>query len=308
MFIMKGSNFPTVMGMIALVLWSTGIAFTRSISEHMGTLNTAFFSLLFSGLLLLIIQWIVYKKEFFKKIANLPFSYLYKAGSFWVIYEVSIYLAVGEATSREAVIVVGIINYLWPGLIFLFSVLLLKNKVRPTLLILGIFLAFSGTVVALMHGNRLSLVDLLSTLKGNLIPYAFAFVAAVSWGLYSNLVRKYKVKEDLISVPLLFVASGGIILVLQLFKGEVPSVNLAGWEYLEFAYFVIFSMALGYLFWFKAMRDGKKEIVTAFSYLGPLVSTLISGLYLKVKIGISFWAAALMVILGAVLCKMSIRD
>jgi drug/metabolite transporter (DMT)-like permease len=70
-------------------------------------------------------------------------------------------------------------------------------------------------------------------------------------------------------------------------------VSQTGWQYLEFAYFVIFPMALAYLFWFKAMRDGKKEMVTAFSYLVPFVSTLISGLYLKVKIGPSFCAAAL---------------
>lgn len=217
-------------------------------------------------------------------------------------------LAVEEATSREAVIAVGIINYLWPGLTFLFSVPLLKHKAKPTLLILGILVAFSGTTIAMMHGSRLSFTDLLSTLKGNLIPYVFAFIAAVSWGLYSNLVQKFKAKEDLISIPLLFVISAGIILLLQLLKGEVPAVTLSGWEHLEFAYLVIFPMALGYLFWFKAMRDGKKGMVTAFSYLVPLASTLISGLYLEVKIGISFWAAALLVLLGALLCKVSIRD
>lgn len=305
---MKGLNVPTALGILALVFWSTSIAFSRSVTEHMGTLNTAFFNLLYSGLLLLCIQWIIYKKEFFLKIRRLPLSYLFKAGSFMVIYMVSFYLAVGEASSREAVIVVGIINYLWPGLTFLFSIPLLKYKARYTLLITGILVAFSGTTIALMQGDRLSLADIQSTLKGNLMPYLLAFLAAVSWGLYSNLTRKFKVKEDILSVPLLLVLSGLVILILQLFKGDVPELVLFGWEYLEFTYLVIFPTALAYLFWYRAMREGNKNLVTAVSYLVPLASTLVSGLYLKVKIGFGFWAAALMVLIGAVLCRVSIRD
>lgn len=308
MCFMKGLNLPTVLGIFALVFWSTAIALTRNITEHLGTLNTAFFSLLFSGLLLVVIQIVIYRKEYLRKIARLPFSYLYKTGTFWIIYEVCIYLAVGEAVSREDVIVVGIINYLWPGLTFLFSIPLLKKRARPIFLIPGILLAFSGTTIALIHGSRLSLTDILSSLKGNLIPYMIAFLAAVSWGIYNNLVRRSKAKEGFISVPFLFIASGGIMLMVQLLKGEIPALTLAGWEYAEFAYFVVFPMAFAYLFWFLAMRDGKKEMITALSYLVPLVSTLMSGLYLKVKIGFNFCAAVLLVIMGAVLCKLSIRE
>jgi drug/metabolite transporter (DMT)-like permease len=305
---MKRSIIPTILGLLALLFWSTSVAFSRSVTEHMGTLNTALFNLLFSGLLLLAIQFIIFKRELFLKIKRLPRSYLYKAGSFMVIYMVLFYLAIGEATSREAVIVVGIINYLWPGLTFLFSVPLLKHKANYTLLVSGILIAFSGTATALFQGNRLSIPDLRKTLEDNMVPYLLAFLAAISWGLYSNLTRKYKVKEDIISVPLLFVFSGIVILLLQLFKGELPQLGLSGWEYLEFAYLVIFPTALAYLFWYMAMREGNKNLVTAVSYFVPLASTLVSGLYLNVRIGIEFWAAAVLVLLGAVMCRAALKN
>ena len=305
---MKHSIISTVLGFSALVFWSTSIAFSRSVTEKIGTLNTAFFNLLFSGLLLFVVQWVIYRKEFIPKIKRLPFEYFYKVGIFLVLYMVAFYGAVGEAASREAVIVVGIVNYLWPGLIFLFSVPLLKQRTAYGWLVPGILIAFMGTAMALLEGNRVSVSDLQASLGGNIFPYLLALTAAVSWGLYSNLARKFKMAEDIISVPLLFIISSGFILVLQLIRGEAPRLNLSGWEYMEFGYLVIFPTALAYLFWQKAMSGGNKDLVAAFSYMVPLVSTVVSGLYLDIRIGPGFWAAALMVLLGAVWCRKSIKD
>lgn len=273
----------------------------------MGTLNTAFFNLLFSGLLLLGIQGLLYKKEFFLKLKGLPFAYFYKVGIFMVIYMVVFYAAVGGAASREAVIVVGIINYLWPGLTFLFSVPLFKHRARYRLLVIGIIIAFSGTAAALLEGNRLSVTDIRLTVKDNLAPYALALLAAISWGLYSNLARKFKTAEDIISVPVIFIISSAVVLVFMLFQGKTPELSLTGWEYLEFAYLFTFPTALAYLSWNRAMRDGNKILVTSISYLTPLASTLISGLYLHVNIGPGFWIAAFMVLLGAVVCKKAVN-
>ncbi|HLP57886.1 MAG TPA: EamA family transporter [Candidatus Deferrimicrobium sp.] len=301
-------RYSTSLGILALIFWSTSIAFSRSVTEHMGTLNTAFFNLLFSGLLLLTIQGLIYKKEIFLKIKRLPPAYFYKVGIFMMFYMVVFYVAVGEASSRQAVIVVGIINYLWPGLTFLFSVPLLKHKAHYGLLTFGILIAFAGTAAAMLEGNRLAMADIRLTLTDNFLPYALALLAAVSWGLYSNLARKFKTDEDILSIPLIFIISGGAVLLLLLLQGRVPRLSLSGWEYAEFAYLVTFPTALAYLSWNRAMRDGNKNLVTAFSYLTPLASTLVSGLYLQVNIGPGFWVAAFMVLLGAVVCKIAVKD
>jgi len=306
-FIMNRSFYSTVLGFLALVFWSTSIAFSRGVTEKIGTLNTAFFNLLFSGVLLFAVQWLIYRKKFIPGIKRLPFDYFYKVGIFMAVYMAVFYGAVGEAVSREAVIVVGIINYLWPGLIFLFSVPLLKQRASYRWLVPGILIAFMGTVMALLEGNRVSVSDLQATLRGNMFPYLLALAAAVSWGLYSNLARRFKMAGDVISVPLIFIISSAFILVLQLIRGEFPRVSLSGWEYMEFGYLVIFPTALAYLFWQKAMSEGNKDLVAAFSYMVPLVSTLVSGIYLDVRIGPGFWAAALMVLFGAVLCRKSIK-
>ncbi|MCP5101927.1 MAG: EamA family transporter [bacterium] len=307
---MKRMNrqIPTLWGIIAIVLWSTAIAFSRSVTEKIGTFNTAFFNLLFSGIFLLLLQLLIYKKQFFRKIAALPFAYLYKVGTFMVLYMTLFYIAVGEAKSREAVITIGIINYLWPGLAFVFSIPILKNKAKYSLLIFGILVAFAGTTTAVLEGYQLSLVDIKSAIYSNITPYIFAFIAAVSWGVYSNMTRKFQVKEDVTALPILFLVSAFVILVLQLLRGETPQLSLSGAQYLEFAYLVIFPTAIAYLFWDNAMKRGNKNLVVAVSYLIPLASTLISGYYLNVTIGSRFGIAAILVICGAVLCRRSIIE
>lgn len=297
----------TLSGVIAILLWSTTIAFSRSIAEKIGTFNTAFFTMLCSGAFLLLVQLLIYKKGLFRKIAELPFSYLYKVGSFLVAYMVLFYIAVGEATSREAVIVVGIINYLWPGLAFLFSVPILKNRANFNLLIFGILVAFGGTTAAILKGYQLSFTDIKIAVYGNVVPYFLALIAAISWGIYSNMTRKIQVKEDVVALPILFLISSSVILIFQLLKGEIPQINLSGSQYWEFAYVVIFPTALSYLFWDKAMKKGNKNFVLSVSYLIPLASTLISGYYLSVPIDIGFGIAAILVIMGAIMCKWSIK-
>jgi drug/metabolite transporter (DMT)-like permease len=302
----KKVNFSTILGFLAIVLWSTSVAFLRSVQEKNGTLNTAFFNLLLGSLFLLIFLWWFQGKELFSKMKKIPLRYFYKVGTFMVIYMVFFYVAVGDASSREAVIVVGIINYLWPGLTFLFSVPVLKNKARHSLLITGIVIAFIGTVMAFMEANRVSLVELKSSLKGGMLPFLFAFFGAVSWGLYSNMTRKYAVKEDIAALPVLFFISAVFFLIIELVKGEALRLHLSGSGYLEFAYLVIFPTAIAYLSWDRAMKKGNKNFISALSYGIPLVSTLTSCYYLHVHIRFGLYAAAFLVIIGAVLCRKAV--
>jgi drug/metabolite transporter (DMT)-like permease len=303
---MKSTKLPTLLGIGAIIFWSTSIAFTRSVAEKMGTLNMAFFNLVFSSTFLLLVQWFRYKKDFFSKIAGLSFAYLAKVGSFVVVYMILFYLAIGEASTRSTVIVIGIINYLWPGFIFLLSVPILKNKARYGILISGVVVAFAGTTLALLEGHRISLAELASAFKGDIKPLVFAFVAAVSWAVYSNITRKFQGEADRLAMPVFLLAAGLVALCIQLVKGEVPALRLTGLQLLELAYLAIFPTGLAYLFWDRAMKQGNKDLVVASSYIIPLASTFISGYYLRVPIGLGFGLAAVLVIVGAVLCRWSL--
>ena len=77
---------------------------------------------------------------------------------------------------------------------------------------------------------------------------------------------------------------------------------------IELLYMSIFPTFLAYLFWDRAMRKGKIILVVSLSYFTPLLSIIISSLYLKVAIKANLWIACGLVIAGAVICKFSVVD
>jgi hypothetical protein len=164
-------NLNTIFGILAILFWGTTIAFSRSLTEQLGPLTAASWIYLLSGIwsciylfskpiyLLSGIWSCIYlfsKPGRIKKTFQLPISYLIGCGTLFVFYMVCLYLAVGLAFSREQVIEVSIINYLWPGLTLVFSLPILHKKGKITL-IPGMVLAFSGFYLATVKSKLSSL-------------------------------------------------------------------------------------------------------------------------------------------------------
>jgi len=307
-----GKSYSTFMGFLAVIFWSTTIAFSRNIINVMGVLNSAFFLFFVSGVLLLIVEFVKYKKKIIVIIKGVPVKYFYKVGIFFVSYMVFFYFALGKAGSKEAVLVVGLLNYLWPVFCFIFSITILNNRPRKLLLAIGILISFGGTILALTGIDTFSFTLLKKNIGENLFPYLLAFFAAISWGAYSNLTRKYQFKNDTIVLPLLFLISSLLIFIVILLEGDLYGLNsiikLSPSQYFKFLYLILFPSTLSYFFWDRAMKKGNKKLVTSFSFLIPLLSTLTTGFVLDVKIDINIGIAALLIISGAVFCNKGIRE
>jgi len=303
---MKRQSIATLLGFFSILIWSTVIAFSRSLTESLGTLNTAFFVLFFSGIFIFLLLWLRKKKFPIDNLKNLSFSYFIKVGIFFVIYMILFYLAVGEAQTRKEAIIIGLINYLWPGLVFLFAVIILKKKANYFLLISGILLCAIGTFISFSLNNSLSFSEFMDSLSINILPYIFIFIAAISWAIYSNMTRKFRIEKNIIYISIFFFVSSFGVLLLIFIKGHLPYLALNSKNFLELCYLIVFPSALAYLFWDIAMKSGKKDLVVSFSFFIPLISTLISSHYLNVKIELSFWIAATLIVIGAVLCKKSL--
>lgn len=305
---MKSKRLPTFLGILAILCWSTSIAISRTLAQKTGPLDAAFYYMLGSGLLLLVIQLLIYRRDYLRKLKEITATYWFLVGGFMVLNMLVFYSAVGLAGTVEAVIVVGIINYLWPGMTFLFSIPILHHKAHKGRLIVGILVGFAGTAIAFLESRRLTSGAILVALRQDLFPYLLAATAAVSWGIYSNLTRKYKIKEDIVAIPFFFLATAVGLLGFLVINGRLPRLHLDIKGYMELAYMIVSPTAVAYFSWDRAMKEGDKNLVVALSYMIPLISTLVSGFYLQVHTGVGFILAALLVMTGAVLCKKAIRD
>lgn len=296
-------NFSTILGILAIIFWGTTIAFSRSLTEQLGPLTAASRIYLLSGIWGCI--YLLLKPGEFKKAFQLPIPYLIVCGALFVFYTVCLYLAVGLALNREQVIEVSIINYLWPGLTLIFSLPILHKKWKISL-VPGIFLAFSGFYLATVQSGMFSWEIFTENFTENYFPYLLALLAAFSWGLYSNLVRYWAGNVNGGAVPL-FLLSTGLVLTGISFVFPEKSCWTAR-AVIELMYMSIFPTFLAYFFWDMAMRKGNIILIASLSYFVPLLSIIISSLYLQININPSMWIACGLVISGAIICKFSISN
>jgi len=296
-------NLNTILGMLAILFWGTTIAFSRSLTEQLGPLTAASWIYMLSGIWGFI--YLINKPGGIKKIFQLPILYLIGCGTLFIFYMVCLYLAVGLAFSREQVIEVSIINYLWPGLTLIFSLPILHKKGK-IILIPGIVIAFAGFYLATVQSGMFSWEVFKGNFQVSYLPYLLAFMAAITWGLYSNLVRRWAGHTEGGAVPFFLLATGLVLAIIRFMFPEesywTPQVIV------ELLYMSVFPTFLAYTFWDRAMRKGKIILVVSLSYFTPLLSIVISSLYLQVVIKPTLWIACGLVIAGAVICKFSIID
>ena len=290
-------------GFLAIALWSATVGLGRILIESLGvmTAGAAVYSL--SGVLGC--AWLLWRPRRRAELRRLPRRYLLGCGGLFVLYAVCLYAATGLATGRQQVLVVGVINYLWPGLTLALSVPILGNVARPWLWA-GIVMAFAGVALAAGAQGGVDWPALSSHLAADAWPYCLALVGAVSWALYSNFTRRWAGGAIGGAVPLFALATGVAMAALRLMSCESTrwSAAMAG---------VLMLIAVGpallaYILWEAAMRWGDHTLVACAAYAAPLLSTGMSCALLGVLPGASLWAACVLVVAGAVICRLSVRS
>jgi len=293
----------TSLGFLALLFWGTTVAFSRSLTEQLGVYTAACYIYLGAGVIGS--AYVFLNPNERRKLAGIPWRYWLGCGTFFVVNMVCFHLAVGLAQGGQKVVEVGLINYLWISLTLILSVPL-RNKRARLGLIPGIAIACGGIIVAALQAGPLSWDVFVANIRGNRLPYLLAFTGALSWAIYSNLNGRWAAQaQGRPVVPLLFV-SGIIFLGLRMRVTEstVWSLRTAA----ELAATITFPTILAYIFWDLAMRKGTSTLVVSASYITPLLSTLLSCLYLRVAPKPALWIACAMVIGGAILCRRSVIE
>jgi drug/metabolite transporter (DMT)-like permease len=291
----------TAAGLLAVLVWSSTVAVSRSLSEDLGPLATGAAIYTLGGALACLAE--TRSKGGLSRLVHMPRPYLLGCGALFVGYMALLYLALGLARTRAEVIAVGLANYLWPSLILVFSLPILHKRARIWLAP-GLLLALAGTGLAAAGGDLGQLVGLVRA-ETNWLPVALAVGAAVLWGLYSNLARRWGPAQGS-AVPLFLLVSGLVFTLLHFLTGEISawSWNTA----LVLLYMALFPAWLGYRLWDEAMQRGDLVLVTSLSYFTPLLSTLVSLLVLQVPLTPQLGLAALLVTAGAALSRLGVVD
>ncbi|MBU1243559.1 aromatic amino acid DMT transporter YddG [Myxococcota bacterium] len=296
----------TWQGVLAILLWSLTLGLSRSLIERVGPLTAAVAVYLVAGGVSLA-----------RLAARGRIRRPYEPGGAWrfllcgalfVGYMLALYLAVGGAVSREQALEVGLLNYLWPVLTLLGTVLFLGRKARGVRLVVGTLLALAGIMLTLAPSGAVPFAD---AARAPLVP-VLGLAAAVAWAAYSILVRRFAEGSDPAwdttgagAVAWYLVAVALTLLVPALLADEPRAFSLAALA--EIALLGL-STSVAYAFWERAMSHGRVTVVVAFSYLTPLLSTLFSAAYLAVLPPASLQLGCVLLIAGSITSWSSVSE
>jgi len=293
----------TLGGLAALAIWSLSVALMRGLSESIGTLTGPALASLLGGVLALVFMRL--RGESPSRMLGLPRRYLWGCGSLFVLTNVTLYLAIGACAQRSQVLVVGLVNYLWPVLTVALSVPVLGRRAGKALP-LGCLIAAAGTAAAMLGGPEAAGADPGFWLSARgAFALAMALVAALTWGLYSNLARLWGSPEQG-AVPIFVLATALGLGVMRLLRPEASHWTLKG--VLELCALGAASLMAAYALWDWGMRRGEHAFLSVCSYFVPVASTAVSSAYLGVRPGANVLIGCVLVAAGAIVSRSSLVE
>lgn len=287
----------TFTGLSAILLWSTTVGLLRSISEAFGAIGGAALVYTTTALLLCLTRGL-------PRMRDLPRVYLWGGGALFVAYEISLALAIGLASNRSQSLELGMINYLWPCLTILFAIPLNQQHFRFWLWP-GILLSLLGIVWVMKGEAPWSPALLWQNIRSNPIAYGLAFFAAIAWGLYNNLTRRYAAGKS--GVNLFFLFTALVLWIKFAFSASLSELHFAPLPLMQ-VLFMGASTAIAYSAWNQGIQHGNLTLLATASYFTPVLSALLGALWLSLSPGFAFWQGVAMITLGSLICWHATRQ
>ncbi|OWW18765.1 aromatic amino acid DMT transporter YddG [Noviherbaspirillum denitrificans] len=292
---MKSKRNATLIGLIAILLWSSIVGLIRGVSESLGaTGGAAMMYTVASGLLLLTIG--------FPRLGEIPRRYLLWGSILFVSYEMCLALSIGYANSGRQAIEVGMVNYLWPSFTILAAILF--NKQKSNLLVIpGFLMAILGICWVLGGDQGLDLAGMVENIKDNPLSYGLAFSGAAIWAAYCTVTSRIAGGKN--GITLFFMLTASVLWAKYLFGAEAAMA----FSYQAMIYLVLAASAMGfgYAAWNVGILHGNVTILAGASYFIPVVSAVLSAMLLHAPLSVSFWQGASMVCGGSILCWLATR-
>lgn len=287
---MLGTHKYTLAGCLAILMWSTIVAFIRNVAEQLGPVGGAAMIYTVSTVLLAIFIGLPRPGRFSQK-------YLLVGGALFVSYEMCLALALGMANDRHQTVEMGVINYLWPCLTVLLAVMVSKKRVS-LLLYPALALAFLGVAWTVSGDEGLSLNQIAANVATNPVSYTLAFVGAFIWAVYCNVTKRLANGENAITW---FFMATALALWAKYFMSDEPAMVWSMGAVTDLLFAAV-AMGAGYALWNIGIIGGNMVLLATLSYFTPIFSTFFAAVLLDIELTTAFWQGVVMVTLASLAC------
>ncbi|RPE66252.1 EamA domain-containing membrane protein RarD [Pacificibacter maritimus] len=279
----------TLVGLCAIILWALLALFTVGTDPIPPLqLNAMCFAL---GSIIGFI-WLAWTDKW-SDLRTIPLS-VYAFGTVGLFgYHFLYFSALRAAPPAEA----GLIAYLWPLLIVLFSGLLPNEKLKA-LHILGAIVSFSGASLIVAAGADFSVE--------NIFGYALALACAFTWSGYSVLSRRLGTIST--ASVVVFCSATAVLSALAHLALETTA-----WPTAPIGWVSVLGLGLGpvgaaFYLWDIGVKRGNIQVLGVLSYAAPLLSTFVLIVAGVAQARMSLIVAAILIATGAGLAAFASRQ
>lgn len=246
---------------LAVLLWASTPAVAKLLLRDINNIQVMFYSVFFAIIGLLTIVIAKGKLKIFKEYKKRDYFRMAFMGTLGCyLYYIFLLGALMYAPAQEAFI----INYLWPMMVVILAILILKEKLSFKKL-LGLILSFIGMYIVATKGELLNFT--FSNAKGDIL----AILGAIAYGLFSVLGKKYK--YEVFTSMLIYYLFGFILILIHILAfSSIPQISLQ--QLAGLAWLGIMSNGLAYIFWFKALEYGNTSKMANMIFFTPFLSLI----------------------------------
>jgi drug/metabolite transporter (DMT)-like permease len=286
---MKRQNQAYLYALFAIICWSTiGSAFKITLHwlyfEHLLLISSGVAIIVLFVLLLTGKKLSHLKSLNFADIAYSAFLGFLNPFLYYTVLLKAYYLL----PAQEA----GTLNYIWPLVLVLLSIPLLRQRIK-IISILAIFISFFGILLISTHGH------IISFKFSNTYGVLLALGSAVFWALYWIFNTKDKM-EPVTRLFLNFCFGFIYVLVLVLL---IRPFSIPVWQgLLGSIYIGIFEMGITFVFWMMALKLSRTTaMVSNLIYLSPFISLVLihflvgETIFISTIIGLTFIVGGILI-------------
>ena len=272
---------------IAVLLWSTASTSFKLTLRYLSTIELLFYSSLTASIAIFIIILFQGKTA---KIFKSGSRELLNSAILGLMNPFLYYLILFKAYTLLPAQIAQPLNFIWPIMIVLLSIPILKQKI-PAKSLFAIFISFAGVILISTKGRLFSLnID---------EPFGvfLALSSSIVWALFFIINVKNK-KDEIIRLFLSF--TFGCIYTFIFFFPQIslpPALGILGAIYIGLS-----EMGITFVIWIKALKYSSTTAqVNNLIYLTPFLSLLVIRIVIKENILVSSIIGIVFLICGIVL-------
>jgi drug/metabolite transporter (DMT)-like permease len=286
---MSNTRKSIIFALLAVLFWSTMSSAFKISLGYLSPFGLLFWSVLFALLSLFLVMLVQQKFRFLKELSQKD---LMRSAAMGFVNPFLYYLVLFKAYSLLRAQEAGMLNYTWPIVLVLLSVIFLKQRIG-FLSIIAVVVSFLGILV-ISSGGRL-----LDMRFDEPFGVALAIGSAFLWAFY--WVLNMKDKREAVGKIFVNMLFGFVYLLLYgiIFEEiQIPSAEgLLGTAYIGF-----FEMGITFVFWLLALQYAANTAhVSNLIFLSPFMALFFISIFVGERILPSTVVGLLLIISGIML-------